>query len=48
MRQVIWGAAVSLDLSLAGPGDAIDWLRWSDEAAALVGECVVLRYRLAG
>jgi dihydrofolate reductase len=36
MRKVIWGAAVSLDLYIAGPDEAIDWLRWSDEAAAIV------------
>lgn len=35
MRKVIWGAAVSLDLYLAGPGEALDWLRWSDDAAAI-------------
>jgi dihydrofolate reductase len=32
---VIWGAAVSLDLYLAGPDEALDWLRWSDDAAAI-------------
>ena len=35
MRKVIYGGAVSLDLYLAGPGEAIDWLRWSDDAAAI-------------
>ena len=35
MRKVIWGAAVSLDLYLAGPDEALDWLRWSDDAAAI-------------
>jgi dihydrofolate reductase len=35
MRKVIWGAAVSLDLYLAGPGEALDWLKWSDDAAAI-------------
>lgn len=38
MRKVTWGAAVSLDLYLAAPDEAIDWLRWSDDAAALVAE----------
>lgn len=38
MRKVIWGAAVSLDLYIAGPGEALDWLRWSDEVTAIVGE----------
>jgi dihydrofolate reductase len=37
MRKVTWGAAVSLDLYLAGPGEALDWLRWSDDAAAISG-----------
>jgi hypothetical protein len=35
MRKVIWGAAVSLVLYLAGPDEALDWLRWSDDAAAI-------------
>ena len=35
MRKVIWGAAVSLDLYLAGPDEALDWLHWSDDAAAI-------------
>jgi dihydrofolate reductase len=38
MRKVTWGAAVSLDLHLAGPDEALDWLRWSDDAAAISGE----------
>ncbi len=37
MRKVTWGAAVSLDLYLAGPGEALDWLQWSDDAAAISG-----------
>ena len=37
MRKVTWGAAVSLDLYLAGPDEALDWLRWSDDAAAISG-----------
>ncbi len=37
MRKVTWGAAVSLDLYLAGPQEAMDWLRWSDDAAAISG-----------
>lgn len=37
MRKVTWGAAVSLDLFLAGPGQALDWLQWSDDAAAISG-----------
>jgi dihydrofolate reductase len=35
MRKVMWSAAVSLDLYLAGPGEALDWLLWSDDAAAI-------------
>jgi dihydrofolate reductase len=35
MRKVTWGAAVSLDLYLAGPDEALDWLCWSDDAAAI-------------
>ena len=38
MREVIYGGAVSLDLFLAGPGEAMDWLRWSDDAAAISAE----------
>jgi dihydrofolate reductase len=37
MRKVTWSAAVSLDLMLAGPDEAMDWLLWSDDAAALSG-----------
>ncbi len=37
MRKVTYGAAVSLDLYLAGPDEAMDWLRWSDDAAAISG-----------
>ncbi|HEV2747865.1 MAG TPA: dihydrofolate reductase family protein [Allosphingosinicella sp.] len=35
MRKLTYGGAVSLDLYLAGPGEAIDWLRWSGDAAAI-------------
>ncbi|HYE29019.1 MAG TPA: dihydrofolate reductase family protein [Allosphingosinicella sp.] len=34
-RKVTFGGAVSLDMYFAGPGEAMDWLRWSDEAAAV-------------
>jgi dihydrofolate reductase len=34
-RKVRFGGAVSLDGFFAGPDEAIDWLRWSDEAAAV-------------
>ena len=27
MRKIVWGAAVSLDLYLAGEDEALDWLR---------------------
>jgi dihydrofolate reductase len=33
-RKVVFGGAVSLDFYFAGPGEAIDWLRWSDDSAA--------------
>jgi len=35
MRKLTYGAAVSLDGYIAGPGEALDWLRWSDDARAL-------------
>ena len=35
MRKVTYGGAASLDFYLAGPDEAIDWLRWSDDAAAI-------------
>ena len=38
MRKVIYGGAISLDGYLAGPGEAIDWLRSSDDSAALIKE----------
>ena len=38
MRKVTFGGANSLDNYLAGPGEAIDWLRWSDDAAAIAAE----------
>jgi dihydrofolate reductase len=37
MRKVTYGAAVSLDGFIAGPGEALDWLAWSDDAAAITG-----------
>ena len=36
-RRLVWSAAVSLDLYLAGPNEALDWMRWSDDAAAISG-----------
>ena len=38
MRKVTYGGAISLDGYLAGPGETIDWLRYSDETAALIKE----------
>ena len=38
MRKVIYGGANSLDNYLAGPGETIDWLRWSDDAAKISAE----------
>lgn len=37
MRKVTWSAACSLDLMLTGPDGGLDWLRWSDDAAAIAG-----------
>ena len=38
MRKVIFSAAVSLDGYIAGPGEAIDWLRMTDEAGKILAE----------
>ena len=38
MRKVTYGGAVSLDGFLAGPGEAIDWLRWSEDSAKIAAE----------
>ena len=38
MRKVTYGGAVSLDGYLAGPGEAIDWLLWSDDSARIMRE----------
>ena len=35
MRKVTYGAAVSLDFYLAGEDEAIDWLRWTKDSAAI-------------
>jgi dihydrofolate reductase len=35
MRKVTFGGANSLDNYIAGRDEAIDWLRWSDDAAAI-------------
>jgi dihydrofolate reductase len=35
MRKVMFGGANSLDNYITGPDEAIDWLRWSDDAAAI-------------
>ena len=34
-RKVTFGGAVSLDGYFAGPSEAMDWLLWSDDAAAV-------------
>lgn len=36
MRKVTWGAAVSLDLYIAGADEAIDWLAWSDDVTQII------------
>ena len=38
MRKLTYGGAISLDGFLAGPGEAIDWLRWSDDSARISAE----------
>jgi len=38
MRKVTYGGAISLDGFLAGPGESIDWLRHSDDAAKIAAE----------
>jgi dihydrofolate reductase len=38
MRKVTYGGAVSLDFYLAGPGEEIDWLRYSDDTARIIKE----------
>ena len=35
MRKVIFGGAVSLDFYFADAGEKMDWLLWSDDAAAI-------------
>lgn len=34
-RKLTYGAAASLDGYIAGPGESLDWLRWSDEVASI-------------
>jgi dihydrofolate reductase len=38
MRKVTFGGAPSLDNYFARENGAVDWLMWSDEAAAVMGE----------
>jgi dihydrofolate reductase len=38
MRNVIFGGANSLDNYFARPDGAVDWLMWSNEAAAIMAE----------
>ena len=38
MRTVTFGGAISLDNYLARPDDGVDWLMWSDEAAAVMAD----------
>ncbi len=36
-RRIVFGAASSLDNYISGPDHAMDWIRWSDEAAEVMG-----------
>lgn len=38
MRKVTFGGANSLDNFIARPNGAVDWLMWSDEAAAVMND----------
>jgi dihydrofolate reductase len=38
LREVTFGGANSLDNYLARPDHAVDWLRWGDEAAAVMAD----------
>ena len=38
MREVTFGGANSLDNYLARTDHAVDWLRWGDEAAAVMAD----------
>ena len=38
MRKLTYGAAVSLDGFIAGPDEALDWLRMSDDVTAIMRE----------
>jgi dihydrofolate reductase len=38
MRTVTYGGATSLDMFIAGPGEAVDWIVWSDDAQKLMAE----------
>lgn len=36
MRKITYGAAVSLDFHIAGPDEAIDWIRMSEDVDAIM------------
>ena len=36
MRTVTYGGATSLDMFIAGPNGALDWLHWSDDAQKIM------------
>ena len=38
MRKLSYSGAVSLDGYIAGPDESVDWIRWSDDAGAIMAE----------
>src|SRR5688572_14915994 len=38
MRKLSYSGAVSLDGFIAGPEEAVDWIMWSDDSAAIMTE----------
>src|SRR5687768_2018221 len=38
MRTVTYGGATSLDMFIAGPNGAVDWIVWSDDAQTIMAD----------